>query len=87
MLAVRSWAEESGARVDVSDTGHGIAPDISSRIYDPFFTTKAAKKGTGLGFGDLRDRPGTRRRHRSLQPPGRAPASICEFPGPDAVPR
>ncbi len=44
VLSVRSWAEESGARVDVSDTGHGISPDYIQRIYDPFFTTKRAAK-------------------------------------------
>jgi two-component system, NtrC family, sensor kinase len=49
-LEVRSWAEGSGARVEVSDTGHGIAPENLHRIYDPFFTTKGAKKGTGLGL-------------------------------------
>ncbi|MCX6628638.1 MAG: ATP-binding protein [Candidatus Solibacter sp.] len=49
-LDVRSWAEGLGARVEVSDTGHGIAPENLHRIYDPFFTTKGAKKGTGLGL-------------------------------------
>ena len=49
-LEVRSWSEGSGARVEVGDTGHGIAPENLHRIYDPFFTTKAARKGTGLGL-------------------------------------
>jgi len=49
-LEVRSWSEGSGARIEVSDTGHGIAPENLHRIYDPFFTTKGAKKGTGLGL-------------------------------------
>src|SRR5664280_2952003 len=50
ILEVRSWAEGLGVRVEVSDTGHGIAPENLHRIYDPFFTTKGAKKGTGLGL-------------------------------------
>jgi two-component system, NtrC family, sensor kinase len=41
---------EKGVIVEVTDTGHGIAPEHLSRIYDPFFTTKSAKKGTGLGL-------------------------------------
>jgi signal transduction histidine kinase len=49
-LEVRSWTEGLGARVEVSDTGHGIAPENLHRVYDPFFTTKGAKKGTGLGL-------------------------------------
>ncbi len=49
-LSVRSWSQEGMARVEVSDTGAGIAPENLARIYDPFFTTKGSKKGTGLGL-------------------------------------
>lgn len=38
-----------GIRVDVVDTGIGMAPDVLSRIFDPFFTTKR-RQGTGLGL-------------------------------------
>jgi two-component system cell cycle sensor histidine kinase/response regulator CckA len=34
----------------VSDTGTGIEPDMVERIFDPFFSTKGADKGTGLGL-------------------------------------
>ena len=37
-------------KLSVQDTGHGIAPEIMQRIYDPFFTTKPEGKGTGLGL-------------------------------------
>jgi signal transduction histidine kinase len=50
MLEVRSYSDSVGACIEVSDTGHGIAPENLHRIYDPFFTTKGAKKGTGLGL-------------------------------------
>jgi two-component system NtrC family sensor kinase len=34
----------------VQDTGSGIGRENIKKIYDPFFTTKAAGKGTGLGL-------------------------------------
>jgi hypothetical protein len=49
-LEVRTWREGSRARVEVADSGSGIAAEHLHRIYDPFFTTKALRKGTGLGL-------------------------------------
>jgi len=37
-------------RLVVSDDGEGMPPDVLSRIYEPFFTTKPVGKGTGLGI-------------------------------------
>jgi len=36
------------ARVELEDTGPGIAPDVEPRIFEPFFTTRPM--GTGLGL-------------------------------------
>ena len=49
-LEVRVWQEGGRARAEISDTGGGIAPENLNRIYDPFFTTKGARLGTGLGL-------------------------------------
>jgi PAS domain S-box-containing protein len=38
------------ARLSISDTGCGIAPDVMEKIFDPYFTTKPQGKGTGLGL-------------------------------------
>jgi signal transduction histidine kinase len=38
------------AEIRISDTGSGIAPENIDRIFNPFFTTKAAGKGTGQGL-------------------------------------
>ena len=36
--------------VRVADTGHGISPEQIAKIFDPYFTTKQGKSGTGLGL-------------------------------------
>ncbi|HXJ22128.1 MAG TPA: ATP-binding protein [Polyangia bacterium] len=51
-LAAR--AEEDHVLITVSDTGHGIAADDLSRIFEPFYTTKGRGKGTGLGLAICR---------------------------------
>lgn len=37
-------------RLEVSDTGCGIAEEVLERIFNPFFTTKTQGKGTGMGL-------------------------------------
>ena len=34
----------------VKDNGHGMAPQVLERIFDPYYTTKKQGKGTGLGL-------------------------------------
>lgn len=37
-------------KLSVVDNGSGIPPDISNRIFDPYFTTKEVGRGTGMGL-------------------------------------
>jgi nitrogen fixation/metabolism regulation signal transduction histidine kinase len=47
-LTVRTVALESGARLEVSDTGQGLTPEECERLFTPYYTTKT--HGTGLGL-------------------------------------
>ncbi len=47
-LTVRLLARDGHARVEVSDTGRGIAPDNIPKLFEPYFSTK--ETGTGLGL-------------------------------------
>lgn len=40
--------------VAITDTGHGIPPEIQGKIFDPYFTTKDQGEGSGLGLGIAR---------------------------------
>jgi len=45
----------AGVRIEIADTGVGIAPDLLPRIFEPWVTTKSEGHGTGLGLSITRD--------------------------------
>jgi signal transduction histidine kinase len=47
-------APKDGAVVEFSDNGCGIPKEILSRIWEPFFTTKEATRGSGFGLYNAR---------------------------------
>ncbi len=50
-VRVSARAEGPGqARIEVADGGRGIDPEHRARVFEPFFTTRRNRGGTGLGL-------------------------------------
>ena len=49
-IAIRYSADSSGFTILVEDNGSGISREHMEKIFNPFFTTKAPDRGTGLGL-------------------------------------
>jgi len=47
-LTFKVTRQDTAVRIDVIDTGHGIATEVKSQIFDPYFTTRP--EGTGMGL-------------------------------------
>ena len=41
--------------IRIRDNGTGIPPDVRDKMFNPFFTTKPAGEGTGLGLSMSHD--------------------------------
>lgn len=50
LINIALMANGNDVFFEFSDTGHGIAKENMSKLFTPFFTTKAIGKGTGLGL-------------------------------------
>ena len=59
-IAAEKFTQKSGeipglkdgnyCKLSLSDTGHGISPEIMAHIFEPFFTTKPVGQGSGMGL-------------------------------------
>ena len=47
---IRSYDKQNQAFLEVEDSGGGIALEIIERVFEPYFSTKEEKNGTGLGL-------------------------------------
>lgn len=45
-----AYGAKGTVMLSVADTGGGIAPEVMTRLFEPFVTTKGPEKGTGLGL-------------------------------------
>lgn len=54
-IVIRSRRVDDTIVVEVSDDGPGISKAVCERIFEPFYTTKPADHGTGLGLAVCRD--------------------------------
>jgi two-component system NtrC family sensor kinase len=56
-ITARNEAASEGAAamvvIAVGDSGVGIAPDVLSRVFEPFFTTRMNEAGSGLGLSQV----------------------------------
>ena len=53
-ITTRAKPAARAVQLVIEDTGPGIAPDVRSRIFDPFYTTKPEGSGTGIGLAVTR---------------------------------
>ncbi len=49
-IALETRAAGDRVEIEVRDNGTGIGPELREKIFTPFFTTKPAGEGTGLGL-------------------------------------
>ncbi|KAB0663791.1 PAS domain S-box protein [Oryzomonas japonica] len=50
LISIRSLAEGDASVVTITDNGGGIADEIISRLFEPYFTTKSSDNGIGIGL-------------------------------------
>jgi signal transduction histidine kinase len=78
-LRISVRVEGEALLVEVGDTGAGMAPEVRGRAFEPFYTTKAIGKGTGLGL-DISRRivaDGHRGRITIESEPGDTVVTVC----------
>ncbi len=80
-VSVRHDEARGRVRLEVADSGPGMAPDVRARIFEPFFTTKPSGEGTGLGLslcrGIVEEHGGT---IDVVSEPGKGARFVIELP-------
>jgi signal transduction histidine kinase len=50
VITVSAVVDGAWVVVQVRDDGPGVAPELHTRLFEPFYSTKEAGRGTGLGL-------------------------------------
>ncbi len=53
-IKIRTQKHERDVVIRVQDSGTGIAPEVQEKMFEPFYTTKDAGKGTGQGLSIIK---------------------------------
>ena len=54
VLTIETHQQETNIVLKFTDNGKGISPEVLPKIFQPFFTTKSAGEGSGLGLDIVR---------------------------------
>ena len=80
-IRTRAVTDRPWVRIEITDTGPGIPPDVLPHIFEPFFTTKDEGEGTGLGlslvYGIVENHGG---QIKAFSEPGQGAAFVIELP-------
>lgn len=50
LILIEAYAKENQLFIEIKDNAFGISTEIITRIFEPYFTTKHQKQGTGIGL-------------------------------------
>ena len=50
LVSIKVLSDEKNVYIEVCDNGNGIDKELASKIFDPYFSTKESKNGSGLGL-------------------------------------
>jgi two-component system NtrC family sensor kinase len=55
VIAIQNARLSDSVEIHIWDNGTGIPPEVKAKMFNPFFTTKPASEGTGLGLSMSHD--------------------------------
>ncbi len=85
-IKIELFNEENFVNLSIKDNGCGISDEQMDQVFSPFYSTKPAEKGTGLGLYIIRNILKNHKAEISLQSEvGKGTEFILKFPKPDIL--